>query len=234
MPNVYLGTTAITKAELGTTDVTKIYLGTNLIWPTVTKYSFVEPFNTAGDLDAYADWVAPPGTNSVRLTVTSGALITTTSTTAGNRELYGMHTTECNTDLNEVTATIASRAPTNYDAKIILHANSTYLNHVCLIPSTFASVYGINTVIGGVRTQRTAISGWATGQVISLKATFNGTNYVYTAYRNGVSVGSWTDTGNLMPHGPGNRYSGLMETFNRSGITSASSCGFDNWSIEDS
>ena len=44
MPNVYLGTTAITKAELGTTDVTKVYLGSNLIWPSFTPVTIFDTF----------------------------------------------------------------------------------------------------------------------------------------------------------------------------------------------
>lgn len=235
MPNVYVGSTPISKAELGTTDVTKIYLGSTLIWPTITKYSFTETFSTNASLDSYTGWSSPTNGGAF-LVGNAGVCAISNSSTAGNWELFGHHSVQCNTDENEVSATIASRAPTNYDSEIYLHANSARTDRVALMPTTFSNVYGIHSVIGGVRTRRATISGWALNQNISLRATQTGAYFTYTAYRNGVSVGSWADTTNIMSHGNGNRYSGLMETFNRTGgffPANNFSNAWDNWAIED-
>lgn len=55
-----------------------------------------------------------------------------------------------------------------------------------------------------------------TGDLIKIEVTHNGSNYVYTVYKNGSSVSSWSDTGGIVT--PGN-YVGVVYIGNRNSNT---------------
>lgn len=61
----------------------------------------------------------------------------------------------------------------------------------------------ILTKVGGVLTVRaTATVGWVTGDRLRLVITHNGTNYVYTVFKNtSTQIVQWIDTGNIISPG---------------------------------
>jgi len=146
------------------------------------------------------------------LQTASGLLIGPTPTGTANNGTYA--TGRCfsvatNTALHYAEVT-AGNSASNYPRTCgvgVAGSSSTFTNGVYALGASFvgADNWRIYSKVGATVTQRAAANPgvtFAVGERLKFVVTNNGSNYVYSLYRTGVLVTSWTDTGNVIT--PGN------------------------------
>ncbi|MGC5027070.1 hypothetical protein ACLQ3K_20165 [Tsukamurella sp. DT100] len=185
--------------------------------------SLADNFN--GSLSQY--WLMT-GSNS--LVIASNNLgISQTGTSGSTGVSWGKFQKQVNTDQSKVGFTTTSP---NGQRQIVWFHGSGPNDHVGLeITSSYATLY---TMAGGTRTQRAqvAISTAAATYEIRYAA---GTK-VYSVWRNGSQITSWTDSGNTAPTGLGNRYGGVALEGTRTGwfgLSFDKANPIDDWLLAD-
>lgn len=185
--------------------------------------SLADNFN--GSLSQY--WLMT-GSNS--LVIASNNLgISQTGTSGSTGISWGKFQKQVNTDQSKVGFTTTSP---NGQRQIVWFHGSGPNDHVGLeVTSSYATLY---TMSGGTRTQRAqvAISTAAAAYEIRYAA---GTK-VYSVWRNGSQITSWTDSGNAAPTGLGNRYGGVALEGTRTGwfgLSFDKANPIDDWLLAD-
>lgn len=185
--------------------------------------SLADNFN--GSLSQY--WLMT-GSNS--LVIASNNLgISQTGTSGSTGVSWGKFQKQVNTDQSKVGFTTTSP---NGQRQIVWFHGSGPNDHVGLeITSSYATLY---TMSAGSRTQRAqvAISTAAATYEIRYAA---GTK-VYSVWRNGSQITSWTDSGNTAPTGLGNRYGGVALEGTRTGwfgLSFDKANPIDDWLLAD-
>lgn len=149
----------------------------------------------------------------------------------------GTYYSRCRWDLNTavsddmfVRATLVDTGSSSITSRIGVRVQNTgdYTSMVGLYIGNGQVVIG--SVISGTYTARTgSLATPAAGDVWTLTAQGN----VYRAYRAGVLMGTWTDSGNVAQVGAGNRKAGLGLTSSRSFFTNYYSPALDSWQAGD-
>lgn len=198
------------------------------------KYEFSEPFDTEGNLTAYANWVEIDSTSTVRLSVSGGELSTTGTTTDGTYTRRARHVNPLNTDVGYVQARIAVRSPTAYDSYLYFGADAGIQNCVFVVCSTDTSTRGLWTGINNSGTRRISFALPSSG-TIRLTRTNMGSYYRYQVANvgTGAVLGTWDDTGNLVNVGPDYRYCGLGCITRRAFFSTSYSNGWDDFYMTD-
>lgn len=133
-------------------------------------------------------------------------------------------------DDQRVGATFYNLSSTTAEAGIMLGASIDFSNWVRLaITATGAKIY---SRIGGTVVARATQSTTGDNNVEWFLAYSTSTN-TYTAYRGDTVITSWTDSGNLMPHGELQRYGGIYISRVFTGGVDARGGTLDNWTLRD-
>ena len=181
--------------------------------------------NFNGSLSQY--WLMT-GFNSLEI-ASNNLGIYQTGTSGSTGVSWGKFQKQVNTDQSKVGFTTTSP---NGQRQIVWFHGSGPNDHVGLeITSSYATLY---TMAGGSRTQRAqvAISTAAATYEIRYAA---GTK-VYSVWRNGSQITSWTDSGNTAPTGLGNRYGGVALEGTRTGwfgLSFDKANPIDDWLLAD-
>jgi hypothetical protein len=144
------------------------------------------------------------------------------NTTTGNQAQTASSTAVPASNDAQVTATLAQIA--TGECNLFLNSSSSKVCAICQPTNIIRTT--TDWGLGGGQTTRATLSGSHTnGDVYTLKQV--GT--LFTAYRNGVSIGTWDDTGGYIPRTSGQRNAGLHiyhSTVNDTGR-------WDNFILED-
>jgi hypothetical protein len=145
----------------------------------------------------------------------SGGVVQSGSAPAANGLYWGggVHTTQMATPLHSSSIVMGTNGSSPRKAgPAVAGSDANFTNGVFAGAAGFNSGNSISiyTKQGTTITERAWTAGTVVGdETLQLKVTFNGTNYVYSLYKNGnmtTPILTWTDTGNV--HTPG-RYGGF-------------------------
>lgn len=199
MGTISLGATTIAKIAIGSTEFSKISLGATEIWSAGASYT--DDFNRANGAIG-SNW----GPSSPQPTINTNAA--QNSTTSGNTpqiveylggtmmsDHYAVHVT--------VKTPVGTDRSTGTYFYVTARGNGTATQNddrvVLVLSGGALSGRGIYTLsssgtFSSVRLSLTSTT-FATGDTATLEVNGN----TYTAYKNGVSLGSWTDSGGIVP-----------------------------------
>ncbi|WP_367582386.1 hypothetical protein [Tsukamurella tyrosinosolvens] len=185
--------------------------------------SLADNFN--GSLSQY--WLMT-GSNSLEI-ASNNLGIYQTGTSGSTGVSWGKFQKQVNTDQSKVGFTTTSP---NGQRQIVWFHGSGPNDHVGLeITSSYATLY---TMSGGSRTQRSQVAVSTAAATYEIRYA-SGTK-VYSVWRNGSQITSWTDSGNITPTGLGNRYGGVALEGTRAGwfgLSFDKANPIDDWLLAD-
>ncbi|QFG05104.1 hypothetical protein SEA_GIBBOUS_28 [Gordonia phage Gibbous] len=228
---VYLGSTPISALYLGSTPLKALTLGDTLLWPILASAS--DDFNRSDSYGLGDAWTIYGTSGNNRASIVSNTARSNIATTDGtyySRCRY--ESVRMNTDDQYVRAKIAA---TGSPASGRISAINLRVNDSGEMANTVGLYFENNTAyigsaIGGTFTNRSGtLSAVAANDVFELRAV----GRVFTAYRNGSSIGSWNDSGALTNMGAGYRSGGLAVTSARLFFTNYYSYSLDDWAAGD-
>lgn len=196
MGTISAGSTTISKIAVGASNIAKVSLGLVEIWSAGTRY--FEDFNRAnGALGS--NWL--PASPAPQIASNAAQ----NSTTSGNTpQLVEYAGGVLYTDRYDVTATVKTPTGTSMVSStyfyVLGRCTGTGVQDddiVMLVGAGASLTSGIYTrsASGTFTRQQPITGGWTTGQTATLRCDGN----VYTAYRAGVQVAQWVDSGGIVP-----------------------------------
>lgn len=227
----YVGASPLAAAYVGPSAVKAIALGASLVWPVLVYGS--DNFNRSDSYGLGDNWSITGTSGNNRASVVSNTARSNVATTDGtyySRCRFELGRT--NTDDQFVRATVAA---VNSPASGRISAINLRVNNSGDMVSTVGlylenNTAYIGTAIGGTFTNRSGtLSAVAANDTFELRAV----GRVFTAYRNGSSIGSWTDSGAATYLGADYRAAGLCLTSARGFFTNYYSYSLDNWEAGD-
>jgi len=219
-----VGSTGMSKLYVGSTEAKRMYVGDTLAYQAAFAHTFsgttMPPELPVGNEFKYSE---NGGTMTpASLSVSSGRLnvLSPTGTTSNFRYATGrcfLNPLSTNRHWTEITVTndtLGASYPRAAGA-CVGGSNNVFTNGVI---AWTANVNGANSLqifskVGGTLTQRATVNNQLQSpDKLRLVITHNGTNFVYTAYKNGVSALVWSDTGGIITPGlwPGVVLQGVM------------------------
>lgn len=219
MTGISLGGTAFSKLAIGSTPIQKVSLGSSLLWS--AGNTFTDDFNRADAATLGANWRVD--VNSQPKIASNRAQFKTPSNgngRAGNWVSYSAGT--LNSDNYSVKlqliAPSGNLATDNYTGAVLAVGDTFGSGVMCMAVVSTGSGIGIVTQSGTPPT--TGVSSGGTGQTVqATNATtvattdlveFQRVGNVFTLYKNGVSVLSWTDASNIVSKGSAYRRFGMI------------------------
>ena len=185
--------------------------------------SLADNFN--GSLSQY--WLMT-GSNSLEI-ASNNLGIYQTGTSGSTGVSWGKFQKQVNTDQSKVGFTTTSP---NGQRQIVWFHGSGPNDHVGVeITSSYATLY---TMSGGSRTQRSQVA--VSTAAASYEIRYASGTKVYSVWRNGSQITSWTDSGNVTPTGLGNRYGGVALEGTRTGwfgLSFDKANPIDDWLLAD-
>lgn len=232
MTDISIGGVRPKNITIGGVEVQRVTIAGTDVWR--RGYDFFDDFSSYPNGVLSTPNYNVTTSNNASVVVNSGALDISGNVSASVSPIV-QHATQTYTDLCKVSAKIALRAPSAAISTIFLHGSPTSNYWVALVVTTDTASRGIFTNVNGSQTRRTNITAPGQNAVVSLEASHNGTNYVYTVRNEstGAVLGTWTDTGNVMQHGAGYRYGGMMVGANDSFFGDEYSNGWDDFRLQD-
>jgi hypothetical protein len=162
------------------------------------------------------DW-SPQQLSGTYSVGSGGTLIMAPAPTTANGVYLGgvVHTTPVSGVLMSTTVTIGDGGSSlRRTGAAVNGSDATFTNGIFCISCGFgdAAAMQIITKAGNTYTTRASNSTIIiAGDVMKFETTFNGTNYVYTAYKNGALALQWIDTGNVFTPGKYGGAAGQVE-----------------------
>lgn len=236
MTGITRGSNPLMGVYKGSTRAEKVYVGNTLIWPYMKRIYF--DFTGVPNGPLPVGWVTRSIGGSASPEIFSNYIRMGPSTpNNSNSQGFAGYTGDSVSTDNQIIRGTTRSALNGLIGCICLKMDATMMNGVIAILTT-GSDRGIWTVNNGVSTKRSGLSSsHAVGDTWALKAEGN----VYTLIRNpnfdntgGTSVGSWTDTGNIVNHGPNYRYGAFYVNSDRNifGVQNWGP-GFDDFDFRD-
>lgn len=228
----YLGATALSAPALGATQLKAITKGGTLVWPILK--TIADNFDRSDSTGLGSNWTQYGNTGAVGTGVVSNTARSRIQTTDGTYYCRNRYNADkANTDDQYVKCSIAAvnSAASGRVSSIGLRGyNDGDLSGGAVVLYFENNTAYIGTVISGTSTNRSGtLSAVAAGDAFELRAV----GRVFTAYRNGSSIGSWTDTGAVTMLGSSYRSGALTSTSVRSFFTNYYSYSLDNWEFGD-
>lgn len=202
----------------------------------VTAESYADDFNRT---DLGALWVDRRYSGTTPPTITSNAVRAGTPSATSGANAQNQHALVYQqvlaTDDFAAEAVTVTTPPSGYYLGVFLRSDAAGDNFVIVNAAGTASTAGLYTNIGGTFTKRLdiATSAFTAGDAIIVEAV--GNLYTVKRRRSGTvtTIGSWTDTGNVFPVGPSNRYSGVYVVAVRNTFSTTYGPSADNFAAYD-
>ena len=189
--------------------------------------SFDDDFNRSNALSLGGSWRTDSGTQSNQI-LNNAAQAYTPSTYVGETASWNTWATPLATDnyiveaqLSSPTTSLATNnysgvycaAPTTYSSSTVLVAFVGTTGGGCKI-FTQANAPSGAFIANGSQTGQTVVASSSTPFTVTSKIALTRNGNIFTGWINGVSVCTWTDTGNTVPTGSGNRLWGIINETN--------------------
>lgn len=207
------------------------------LWPPVTPRSWSDNFNDRNNqaISAAGTWTqrkfnvsGSQAASTYDLYISSNQVTCSHDTNDTVTRLFGRYNSAVETEDQIVQGTIKT-TNTTWPSWLFLNTSSDFMQMVALmLDGDNTDLVICRSTDGGVNfTDLARVNNVQTSNhVYRLEKIDN----VYTAYRQGVSVASYTDTGNAIPL---NYYGGLAMTRRRASFVNTVSPQWDDWSFKD-
>lgn len=229
MSGIGIGSGQLSKLSIGSTPIQKVSLGSSLVWSAGASYT--DNFNRANATTLGSSWRVD--VNSQPQIVSNHAQFKTPNSGDGRAGNWVSYVTALNTDNYGVDIQLSSTsgsAATNNFTGAVLAIGDTFGSGMmcyglvstgsgCLIVTQSGAVNspGISSGQSGQTSRATTATNVVNTDAISFKRSGN----VFTLYKNGSSILSWTDTGNVVSSGSAYRRFGFIVEGNSSNFVSS-------------